>query len=393
MKTRSNQCQNGGGAQFREAFTLVELLVVIAIIGVLIALLLPAVQAAREAARRMSCTNKLKQLALAVHNYHDTCDSLPTYMGCPYGKDNSVEGVAEANRNYRWSGFVALLPFLEMEPLWAQYKANTFPDSWWSALNNIAADRGPMAEPVAAFYCPSDNKGANKPSNMATPTNYRFCNGDNPIENRTNFLNPPDKAKMARGPFAPVTYFDLSAITDGTSNTMMFGERCLAEYVSVQKTGKVKETMFSDNPSTNIGLSYGYWGSLGRTNCFATTTNGTDYRTATGSENIYHSYGWCYAIGQAWHTVFTAAMPPNGPSCLDNDGSRNWTSAVAVTSYHPGGVNIALMDGAVRFIMEKIDCGATNAVFPIYNDVSGPSAWGIWGALGTRDCGEVVTLK
>ncbi|MCL2745371.1 MAG: DUF1559 domain-containing protein [Planctomycetaceae bacterium] len=225
-----------------------------------------------------------------------------------------------------------------------------------------------------------------------------FCPLFKPLENHSRFGtinngNGVPRSQTQRGAFAPTTYLGLNAIVDGTSNTLMFGERCLAEYRAVDKgPGRVKETMFCANPSTGIGLSYGNWGTSGRINCFATTTDGIEYRAATDSEKVYHSYGWAYAIGQAWHTVFTAAMPPNSPSCVDSDGSRGYVSSVTVSSYHSGGVNVTLMDGAVRFVSETIDCGPTNAGFPTYNSPSGPSPFGVWGAYGTRDAGETVTL-
>ncbi|MCL2745065.1 MAG: DUF1559 domain-containing protein [Planctomycetaceae bacterium] len=383
------------------AFTLVELLVVIAIIGVLIALLLPAVQAAREAARRMSCTNNMKQLGLAVHNYHDVNDSLPAYMGPGYGKDASVDTVAENSRNYRWSGLIALFPFFENEPLFAQYKATAFPNNWWTPVNGIAADsnRAPMAVMVSSFCCPSDNKSNNKPTDRAGPTNYRFCNGDCPIQNVTGPATSANANGTAittfyRGAFSPLKWYNLGSILDGTSNTIGFGERCLPPFTTVtQAGGKVKETMYVAMGTAAGGVSYSYWGSAGRGSCFATTSNGIDYITTAGSSSstyINSSSGWCYAIGQGWHTVFTAAMPPNKPSCYSPD--RAYSSAMAASSYHSGGVNVTLMDGSVRFISETIENGATNAVFDPYDTPKGPSPFGIWGALGTKDQGESSML-
>jgi len=109
MKTLKNK-QSG--------FTLVELLVVIAIIGILISLLLPAVQSAREAARRLQCSNNLKQLGLAIHNYADSTKSLPAYANWAFGAQN----LAAADNNSRWSGFIALLPYFEQTSLYDRRK-------------------------------------------------------------------------------------------------------------------------------------------------------------------------------------------------------------------------------------------------------------------------------
>ncbi|MDR0871478.1 MAG: DUF1559 domain-containing protein, partial [Planctomycetaceae bacterium] len=136
------------------AFTLVELLVVIAIIGVLIALLLPAVQAAREAARRMQCQNKLKQLILAVHNYHDSAKSLPAGLAGPYGTVNAVSAG-------RWSGFIALLPSIEQSALYDRIMSvDCRMDAWGgSSLSDMSSYGGkdnPRTAQPDTFICPSN---------------------------------------------------------------------------------------------------------------------------------------------------------------------------------------------------------------------------------------------
>ncbi|MDR2704558.1 MAG: DUF1559 domain-containing protein, partial [Planctomycetaceae bacterium] len=144
----------------KKAFTLVELLVVIAIIGVLIAMLLPAVQAAREAARRMQCTNKLKQLGIALHNYHDTNDSVHARACGPYGKRLS-------GNNDRFSGVIGILPFLEQQSLYERFCSNEMslgtslatgaylhPAHWENMPSTFL-----MTVNVPAFLCPSDGYG------------------------------------------------------------------------------------------------------------------------------------------------------------------------------------------------------------------------------------------
>ncbi|MDR2440810.1 MAG: DUF1559 domain-containing protein, partial [Planctomycetaceae bacterium] len=155
-------------------FTLVELLVVIAIIGVLIALLLPAVQAAREAARRMQCANKLKQFGIAVHNYHDTYNALPAVQTGPYGPQRG-------NQNMRMNGLVGILPFMEQNPLYDRICTTTIftTDNWFDDFTHLYG--APIiTEQVMAFYCPSDGAYATKPANHPAGSNYRFCRGDNP---------------------------------------------------------------------------------------------------------------------------------------------------------------------------------------------------------------------
>ncbi|MCL2745299.1 MAG: DUF1559 domain-containing protein, partial [Planctomycetaceae bacterium] len=136
------------------AFTLVELLVVIAIIGVLIALLLPAIQAAREAARRMSCSNKLKQLGIAAHNYHDTYNSLPSYDYGPDTRDPNGWGLA------KYSTFVALLPFMEMNALAEQFQEqDKTPSNPWHRTSISDGSDGPnpiLNATMHGLVCPSD---------------------------------------------------------------------------------------------------------------------------------------------------------------------------------------------------------------------------------------------
>lgn len=132
------------------AFTLVELLVVIAIIGILVGLLLPAVQSAREATRRSQCANQLKQLTIAVHNYHDSNKALPAGLGGPYGELNDTPG--------RWSGFIGLLPFFEQESLYGRFISENVYFSSWGAGTVSAAHGGannPKATQLTALICPS----------------------------------------------------------------------------------------------------------------------------------------------------------------------------------------------------------------------------------------------
>ena len=150
----------------RQGFTLVELLVVIAIIGILVALLLPAVQAAREAARRMQCTNNLKQLGLAVHNFHDTFRTFPSASRQPQFKDNEVNDWV--NGRDRWGYLCVLLPYIEQQALYNELVTNQL------GVNRPWTGMPLTRTKVAGFLCPSDSGGNTKGDTLAR--NSYHCN-------------------------------------------------------------------------------------------------------------------------------------------------------------------------------------------------------------------------
>jgi prepilin-type N-terminal cleavage/methylation domain-containing protein len=358
----------------KPGFTLVELLVVIAIIGILVALLLPAVQAAREAARRMQCSNHLKQHGLALHNYHDTYKAFPPRRGGTAGGGNA----ARFDGNYdRKSAFIFLLAFLEQQPMADAIRAGGVTDTngnviwpdgpagWYGNAN-----WRPYATQLTVVLCPSDKPvlGGNSAKNS-----YAFCIGDSPGDTagaqRWN-INTSANRGMFVGSARCRRIADL---TDGTSNTLAMSERVWGG---------------------NLGLTTANQQDVRTataTNVAATTTNpGACLATATGKRfigvQIKARFGALWSDGQAERIGFTTILPPNAPSCV-NDANGNADSnggVLSPSSYHPGGVMGLLADGAVRFISETINTGNT-ALAPVPN---GPSPYGVWGALGSIDGGE-----
>jgi prepilin-type processing-associated H-X9-DG protein len=363
---------------------LVELLVVIAIIGVLIALLLPAVQAAREAARRMQCTNKQKQLTLAVHNYYDTYQALPAGKGGPYGITPSFRS--------HWSMFVGILPFLELNSLYERFlttNLNTGCSSGWadSSLSTHSLD-SPATVNIAALYCPSDSSGGSQPSNYPAGTNYRYCLGDNPVgQNFTEFSPVTNTAyRGLRGPFGYYSYFDLSAINDGTSNTLMFSERCLVWGGTTGTSKKTVDAVAGFTATDSGGFTGTAPSYLSNRNTCLNSASGKEYVTS----DVRVLCGWIYYQGPYIYSSFTTVLPPNAPSCYHMANAFN--SIVTPTSYHSGGVNTSLMDGSVRFIPNTIDAGTGSSFGTTDGNVSGISPFGVWGAYGSRDGGEPVSL-
>ncbi len=205
-------------ARFCLAFTLVELLVVIAIIGILVALLLPAVQSAREASRRASCTNKLKQLALAVHNYHDVNLKMPTSIGWQ---------TTTPPQHHGW--IVGILPFIEREDLNSQFAQYHY----IVRDNNLRAARQTI---VQALICPSDGTGFNKElsslqaqwdNEPVALTNYKGVIGDPNMGGGGVGTADLHNVSPNNGLFWRMNYqhpVNFAQITDGLSNTLMIGE-------------------------------------------------------------------------------------------------------------------------------------------------------------------------
>ena len=315
-------------------FTLIELLVVIAIVGVLIALLLPAVQAAREAARRIQCTNNLKQIGLAVHNYESSVGTLP--LGCVVTFDRANNSVFNG-----WGITARILPYLE-----GQNQFN------------------------ATFLCPSDRQSQvifvdnGQPRNN---TNYAFNRGDWYV------WGGSASAPQPNSPFRANVSVPIAAVTDGLSNTLFAAEvKTHTPYLlncsglRYAPVGSQPIPGPNDDPSA-IAQYVGCSGGL------------AELRPDSG-----HSE---WEDGNTSQTGFTTAWPPNkvtpgrfgGNSVPDTDliaireenGGPTF-AAITARSYHPGGINVLLGDGSVRFVKSTVN-GLT------------------WRALGTVSGGEVVS--
>ncbi|MCC9607364.1 DUF1559 domain-containing protein [Blastopirellula sp. JC732] len=287
-------------------FTLVELLVVIAIIGVLIALLLPAVQQAREAARRMSCSNKMKQLGLALHNYHDT------HLVFPYGY---FDGGSTINNRETW--MQTLLPFIELNNVYDQYRAA-------GVLYVMDVPSAIKGLQIPAFRCPSeaeqDAQGGNGDARPTSDPSYGFqgnyvaCSGnDLMLYTGTNVSN----TSYMRGPFFRLSKTKMSSFTDGTSNTLVFSE-------SICKPG---------GTSTSWGDAGGYWGGAPHGSYGFTTLEGPNTKLP---DEVY----------QCKTTTYDRAP------CVSVTSSN--TKVNFARSYHPGGVMATLADGSVSFYSDTL---------------------------------------
>ena len=326
-----------------KAFTLVELLVVIAIIGVLIAMLLPAVQAAREAARRMQCTNNLKQLGLASHNHHDSHGRFPA--GDPQKVCPDYPGIPA--RLYRWSSLAMLTPYLEQSNVYRSLNLEVPLYGHDGASQNgpgygVHADnREPVSRVVGLFYCPSDL--GRKIDDAYGPTNYRACWGSG-MPPWTIYTNTTTDGVFYEG---SATRF--ADITDGTSNTALYSESMLGPGGSATLTEDNGDLVIVSLKSLPMTVE-------------TCSVLGTSADTSRGARWVD---GWPRYSG------YDHALTPSSktPDCAVVSPMRGlW---VAARSRHPGGANVLLCDGSVRFVSAAINADT-------------------WHALGSRNGGEVL---
>jgi prepilin-type processing-associated H-X9-DG protein len=350
---------------------------VIAIIGILIALLLPAVQAAREAARRTQCSNKLKQLGLAIHNFHDSNNKLPS------GMETIHRTIADVDQR-RFSTLVQLCPYIEME---AQYDTIKNAASARTYTNMI-----PQNTTFAAFVCPSNSGEVPFYLNNGR-TNYHISYGDIAVTGlgSENTTSAPLTVHSPRSFFGVKSSVkDFAAITDGLSNTICMSERVGVKSASTysstnHKVGAVQITAATWNASAAVTAT----SFPNRLDCI-TQQNSTS-ATAT------HSLGEIWACGAPSLSGIMTVMPPNSASCASTlSPERNAMNLHAVSSNHSGGVNCLFGDGSLRLISDSINAltvGETDSSkIDRETDQEGQSRWGVWGALGSAIGGESVQV-
>ncbi|MDR1493184.1 MAG: DUF1559 domain-containing protein [Planctomycetaceae bacterium] len=437
----------------RRAFTLVELLVVIAIIGVLIALLLPAVQAAREAARRMQCSNNLKQIGLGVHNFESAYGVIaPNHIGGGYGftfagaTDKGAEIQAwqhdgTSHNRRQGTALIALLPFIEQQARYNMFEEHQWYVYGWDHADTKTVDGvtytncWEFCDIIGAFICPSDPTQGNPPNNTEsnqgrvwTLTNYVCSMGDWGYCNNIDF-----QRKSPRSPFTGAggnawirqNGRTFGAVSDGLSNTIFFSERAVLNddaYDDVRGGILANVTIVSRNNSgfQDIPLQYDHY--MAKTDLALNEISGKKYKNAasynrgSGASPVLklRSNGRINRFGEwfAQDVFFNTILPPNHATVACNDSLE--LSFIPPTSYHTGGVNVCMGDGSVRFISDGVN-SQTNGLFwnenvrNGYSSVTttnigknwatrnaglvpiGQSPYGVWGALGSINGGEAIT--
>jgi len=333
----------GSSRNTQSGFTLVELLVVVAIIGVLVALLLPAVQAAREAGRRSQCANNLRQIAIAALNYEQANKRLPAGRTVPKP----------------WSQHVRLLPFLEQS---AVYGMVDFDEKIGGEQFEIL-----RKQQMDVFLCPSDPEdrlqdlGDDEAQWDWGRNSYRGNSG-NDVGRMTGAGSAAEQVEQNNGVFVTNKWIKLSQITDGTSHTAMFSEM-----------------VRGDGDDQNVETP-GDWFRISEANLTAqqvyTACLAVDPYTMNTKQSQFSKSGRNWVRGNYATTRYNHIMPPNERSCARKDGGGSLGvsvndngGATTASSRHSGGVNLARVDGSVQFVADDIDLSA-------------------WRALGSRDGGE-----
>ncbi|HAW28359.1 MAG TPA: prepilin-type cleavage/methylation domain-containing protein [Planctomycetaceae bacterium] len=372
MKTSPSSRENRAG------FTLIELLVVIAIIGILVALLLPAVQQAREAARRNQCKNNLKQLCLAIHNYHDNYLTTPLHMH--RGSDDYDGASNGGSGNLSW--YVGLLPFVDRGNIYDRIPFETcgLGDSWSGIANNSSVLGGLARIEVPLFRCPSESVV----NTVVSTANFSYVanagrprNLLSPGQTSTGAAAPPSSKgiiSMSRmneaGPYSSNwrsttnAAFGFSDITDGLSNTAAISE-------SLVNDGS------GEHPDRRRNLYYTSSAMIEQYDAYIdqVVSDGLTGYTNWSDWSQYKGHSWLYTDSWQKH-VYTHVFPPNTISIpsysSDTFRCHEGDSGISPSSDHTGGVQVAMMDGSVRFISNSIDLNT-------------------WWALGTRNQREVIS--
>ncbi len=344
----------------RRGFTLIELLVVIAIIGVLIALLLPAVQSAREAARRMQCTNNLKQIGIGIHNYVDVNGSLP-----PTGNSGPVNNRA-ANAN-DFSMNTKLLPYMEQQAI---YNAMNVSVGYNMEHNGTAASTR-----VNTFLCPSDPSSIRRGLTNYPGHDFADCNYGNSLGTLHTlyggqFDGPAYMTGTGAAAYGGVV--TLAGVTDGTSNTAIYSEWLKGRGTATPGNATVYLTSITYTPPTVPGVSGGVLQTLQTISaqCQASTTLGA--QTTKGFSWASQGTG----VGGGYSHVNTPNKKPCTFSNYNANYPANWNYAsatlIGASSAHSGGVNVCLLDGSVRFVKDSVSQTS-------------------WWALGTKGGGEIIS--
>jgi prepilin-type N-terminal cleavage/methylation domain-containing protein/prepilin-type processing-associated H-X9-DG protein len=328
----------------RRGCTLIELLVVIAIIAVLIALLLPAVQAAREAARRTQCVNNLKQIGLALHNYHDINNAFPMGAGLA-----AYQAPGQYSAKQGFSCLAAMLPQLGESPT---YNAINF--SWGCEDNTTILcyliNRTGQSGKINAFCCPSD-PNAGQPDHNGAPNTDNYYGSIGTTTLITTNTSATTLNVTTTGIFTWQASYGINSVTDGTVNTIAFAECMVGNQTLILGQKRIGMTNVTAVPSTSTVLD----ASAGAVALAGLAACDKAWNAKSYSIDLQRGENWAHGTWTNCSATTSGAL-------------SNFTNS---DSYHPGGVNVGMADGSVKFIKDSINQRT-------------------WWALGTKSNGEVI---
>ncbi len=312
----------------RAAFTLVELLVVIAIIGVLVALLLPAVQAAREAARRSQCSNNLKQLGIGMHNFHDTHNQFPK---------NFYQSGANAWESL--SAHYKILPYIEQNNLYESIDANF---TNWGLVSGTY-----LKAKIKTFICPSAPPAPSSGSWSGPGSNYGWCSGSSVV---TNWGSESE----INGMIITLKERKMAEVTDGLSNTIMAGEFLSGTGTTDTTKGRFPYDIFYTSDGDINGVADKNFPTMSELDTIGAKAKNSPTGVRGNNGTLW---GW-YPAAQS---SFNTAAPPNwrwpslGGNCCPG-GAHDWgRGIIPARAMHPAGVNVGMGDGSVRFVPSTVD--------------------------------------
>jgi hypothetical protein len=358
------------------------------------------VQAAREAARRMQCSNQVKQLSLACHNHHDVHGALPCSVAQKsMGKekfDGNTTGTTAEQADARRSNYgylPPLTPFFEQQAVYDKIKEKWGTDSVHDPWGDADTANNPACIQINTLRCPSDPaRRKERSAGKLLGINNFHCNLGDFVGNNTG---DHPRAPFRVGALAA----NFAAITDGTSNTALIAERNVTTpgftAYAATNTGSLKsDVAYLAGINTNGASSPG--------DCLALQQGREIKQPAASTDtNLHRPAGRAWAWGRSGVTGFYTILPPNSISCISSSDMQDAAGFHSASSNHSGGVQVGLVDGSVRFVTDVVNCGnlyltsaeiTAKAGSTATGSYNGASLWGVWGALGSASGGESTTL-